>query len=70
MNRVVSADWVLPIEGPPIEDGAIVIEDGLIAAVGTAEDLGEGTRYDDAVIVPGIRERALAPRVRGLRRLR
>jgi 5-methylthioadenosine/S-adenosylhomocysteine deaminase len=50
---VLSADWVLPIEGPPIEDGAIVVEDGLIAAVGTADDLGEGTHYDDAVIVPG-----------------
>src|SRR6266508_4951197 len=53
MTRVVSADWVLPIEGPPIEAGAIVIEDGRIAAVGAAEDLGEGIRYDDSVIVPG-----------------
>jgi len=53
VKRVLSADWVLPIEGPPIEDGAIVVEDGLIAAVGAADDLGEGTRYDDAVIVPG-----------------
>jgi cytosine/adenosine deaminase-related metal-dependent hydrolase len=51
--KVVSADWVLPIEGRPIEAGAVVVEDGRIAAVGTAEDLGEGTRYDDAVIVPG-----------------
>ncbi|HEY8792830.1 MAG TPA: amidohydrolase family protein [Gaiellaceae bacterium] len=53
MNRVLSADWVLPIEGPPIEAGAVVIENGHIAAVGTVEDLGEGTRYDDAVIIPG-----------------
>ncbi len=53
MNRVLSADWVLPIEGLPIEGGAILIEDGRIVAVGTADDLGEGTRYDDAVIVPG-----------------
>jgi cytosine/adenosine deaminase-related metal-dependent hydrolase len=53
VKRVLSADWVLPIEGPPIEDGAIVIENGLIAAVGAADNLGEGTRYDDAVIVPG-----------------
>jgi len=50
---VLSADWVLPIEGPPIEAGAVVIEDGRIAAVGTTEDLGEGTHYDDAVIIPG-----------------
>jgi len=53
LNRILSADWVLPIEGPPIEAGAVVIEDGRIAAVGTAEDLGEGTRHDDAVIMPG-----------------
>jgi cytosine/adenosine deaminase-related metal-dependent hydrolase len=50
---VLSADWVLPIEGPPIEDGAVAIEDGRIAAVGTAEELGAGTRYDDAAIIPG-----------------
>ena len=53
MTRVFTADWVLPVEGPPIEAGAVVVEDGRIAAVGTTEDLGEGTRYDDAVIVPG-----------------
>jgi 5-methylthioadenosine/S-adenosylhomocysteine deaminase len=50
---VISADWVLPIEGQPIEHGAVAIEDGRIAAVGTAAELGEGTRYDDSVIVPG-----------------
>jgi len=50
---VLSADWVLPIEEPPIEGGAVAVEDGRIAAVGTAEELGEGTHYEDAVIVPG-----------------
>ena len=50
---VLSADWVLPIEGQPIEDGAIAIEDGRIAAVGTAAELGEGMRFDDAAIMPG-----------------
>ena len=50
---VLSADWVLPIEGQPIERGALAIEDGLIVAVGTAEELGEGMRYDDSVILPG-----------------
>src|SRR5207244_13332441 len=48
-----SADWVLPIEGPPIEGGAVAVENGRIAAVGTSEELGVGTRYDEAVIVPG-----------------
>jgi cytosine/adenosine deaminase-related metal-dependent hydrolase len=53
MKQVLSADWVLPVEGEPIENGAIEIEDGRIAAVGTVDDLGEGTRYEDAVILPG-----------------
>jgi 5-methylthioadenosine/S-adenosylhomocysteine deaminase len=53
LNRILSADWVLPVEGAPIEAGAVVIEEGRIAAVGTAEALGQGTRHDDAVIVPG-----------------
>jgi cytosine/adenosine deaminase-related metal-dependent hydrolase len=50
---VLSADWVLPIEAPPIEGGAVALDGGVIEAVGTADELGEGTRYEDAVIVPG-----------------
>jgi cytosine/adenosine deaminase-related metal-dependent hydrolase len=53
VRRVLSADWVLPIEGPPIERGAVAIEDGRVAAVGPAAELGVGTHYTDAVIVPG-----------------
>ena len=51
--RILSADWVLPVEGEPIENGAVAIEDGRIAAVGTAAELGEGERYPEAVILPG-----------------
>jgi 5-methylthioadenosine/S-adenosylhomocysteine deaminase len=52
--KVLSADWVVPVEGAPIEDGAVVIgEDGRIAAVGTATELGEGERFEDSVILPG-----------------
>ncbi len=53
MRRVLSADWVLPVEGAPIEGGAVAVEDGRIAAVGTAAALGEGERFPDAAIVPG-----------------
>jgi 5-methylthioadenosine/S-adenosylhomocysteine deaminase len=53
VRQVLSADWVLPIDAPPIEDGGVVIEDGRIAAVGPADELGTGTRYDEAAIVPG-----------------
>ena len=51
--RVLSADWVLPVDGEPIERGAVAIEDGVIAAVGTTAELGEGERFPDSAIVPG-----------------
>jgi len=52
--RVLSADWVVPVEGDPVANGAVAIgEDGRVAAVGTAADLGEGERYPEAVILPG-----------------
>jgi 5-methylthioadenosine/S-adenosylhomocysteine deaminase len=52
--RVLSADWVIPVEGPPIGEGAVAIgEDGRIAMVGTVADLGEGERFPDSVILPG-----------------
>jgi 5-methylthioadenosine/S-adenosylhomocysteine deaminase len=52
--RVISADWVLPVERPPIRDGAVAIgDDGRIVAVGTASELGEGERFEEAVILPG-----------------
>lgn len=52
--RVVSADWVVPVEGPPIEKGAVAIaDDGTIEAVGSAEILGQGDHHEGCVIVPG-----------------
>jgi cytosine/adenosine deaminase-related metal-dependent hydrolase len=53
LSQVLSADWVLPVEGPPIERGAVAIDDGRIEAVGTVDELGEGMHYPDAAIVPG-----------------
>ena len=46
----LSADWVLPVDGPPIEDGLVRWEDGAIVEVGP----GRAERhYADAAIVPG-----------------
>jgi cytosine/adenosine deaminase-related metal-dependent hydrolase len=53
MSETYSADWVFPIEGEAIENGAVVVEGDRIAAVGTSEELGEGAHFEDAVIVPG-----------------
>lgn len=51
---VYSADWVLPVEGAPIRDGAVAVEDGRVAAVGTSDELGEGERFEEAVLLPGL----------------
>jgi 5-methylthioadenosine/S-adenosylhomocysteine deaminase len=53
VTRVLSADWLLPVDAPPLADGALAIDDGRIAAVGTRSELGDGERFDGAAIVPG-----------------
>jgi 5-methylthioadenosine/S-adenosylhomocysteine deaminase len=45
---------VLPVEGEPIRDGAVAISGDRITAVGPASELGEGERFHDSVIVPGL----------------
>jgi cytosine/adenosine deaminase-related metal-dependent hydrolase len=46
----LSADWVLPVDGPPIESGRVRFEDGRLVEVGA----GRAERhFTDAVIVPG-----------------
>jgi 5-methylthioadenosine/S-adenosylhomocysteine deaminase len=52
--RTLSADWIVPVEGDPIRDGAVAIaDDGTIAAVGPAAELGAGERFESCAIVPG-----------------
>ena len=52
--RVLSADWVVPVEGEPIADGAVAIDDdGRIAGVGPASELGVGEAFPGCVILPG-----------------
>ncbi|MFN8222815.1 MAG: amidohydrolase family protein [Gaiellales bacterium] len=52
--RVVSADWVVPVEGVPIAAGAVAIsDDGTIAAVGPRAELGADEVFEGCVILPG-----------------
>ena len=52
--RLLSADWVVPVEGRPVEHGSVAIgDDGRITAVGPADELGAGEHFPDAVILPG-----------------
>jgi cytosine/adenosine deaminase-related metal-dependent hydrolase len=47
---VISASWVLPLDGPPLENAFVRFEEGRIVEVGE----GRAERhYEDAVIVPG-----------------
>jgi len=52
--NVISADWVIPVEGLPIENGAVAIaDDGTIEAVGPTAELGQGEHHAGCVIIPG-----------------
>jgi cytosine/adenosine deaminase-related metal-dependent hydrolase len=51
---ILAADWVLPIDAPPIERGAVAFGDGRVTAVGTLAELGPADEtYHDAAIIPG-----------------
>ena len=45
---------MVPVEGPPIRNGAVgIADDGTIAAIGERRDLDEGEHFDECVILPG-----------------
>jgi len=52
----LAARFVVPVEGPVIENGAVVVRSGRIAAVGPAHALHDVpvVDYGDAVICPGL----------------
>jgi 5-methylthioadenosine/S-adenosylhomocysteine deaminase len=59
-TRRLAARWLIPVQGPPIERGALLIDsDGRILAVGPDASVPRpvGTpaeKFDDAVILPGL----------------
>lgn len=51
--------WVLPVSAPPLEDGAVLVQDGLIRAVGPASQLlagfaGRVCDHGAGAILPGL----------------
>ena len=56
LTQSLRARWVLPIEGPVIENGEVVVEDDLIVDVRTAKGTASGDVLDlgDAVLLPGL----------------
>jgi cytosine/adenosine deaminase-related metal-dependent hydrolase len=49
----LAADWVVPMDGPPIADGAVEVTDGRIVSVGPANGR-EDASYREAMILPGL----------------
>jgi cytosine/adenosine deaminase-related metal-dependent hydrolase len=50
---ILAADWVVPIDGPPIRDGAVRVEGQTITEVGPAGEAAD-ERFAGAVILPGL----------------
>jgi 5-methylthioadenosine/S-adenosylhomocysteine deaminase len=55
VTELYSADWVIPVDGAPIEHGGVVVSHGAIEAVGPAAELEGDERHHFAgsAIVPG-----------------
>ena len=53
----VTAEMIYTMNGPPIEQGVILIDDGLISAVGPATSINipnDYDRLDAAIVTPGL----------------
>lgn len=46
------ARWIIPVEGPPIRDGMVVVHDGRIQHAGSAAAGDTGSQWLDAAILP------------------
>jgi cytosine/adenosine deaminase-related metal-dependent hydrolase len=54
--KIIQADWVCPVSGPPIRDAQIVIDGDTIIEVGprTASSTDQVETYPNAAILPGL----------------
>ena len=54
-STTYAARWVLPIDAPPIDDGEVVVENGLVAAVRPRQTPAAACRdFGEAVLLPGL----------------
>ncbi|HEY2341566.1 MAG TPA: hypothetical protein VGH90_00990, partial [Chthoniobacteraceae bacterium] len=58
-RQILRARIVVPLSGPPIENGAVAVEGNRVAALGRADDLermGGGEVYDlgEVALMPGL----------------
>ncbi|MBS1263108.1 MAG: 5'-deoxyadenosine deaminase [Methanonatronarchaeales archaeon] len=55
---ILRADHVLPVTSPPVEDGGVLVRDGLIQEVGPFEEVkGSGEevhRFEGSALIPGL----------------
>ena len=52
-SLTLGARYIFPVEGPPIADGRLTIEDGRIAWIGPARDRGADLDLGNVAIIPG-----------------
>jgi cytosine/adenosine deaminase-related metal-dependent hydrolase len=74
-STLYRAAWVLPVSGPPIRDGGVLVDaDGVIRATGAAANLRSGAGIEDvnlgeAILLPGLVNVHTHPELTGLRGL-
>ncbi len=58
MKTLFSADWILPVDAPPLERGAVLVENGVILQVAPASQLTSFAdavcHLPDAILLPGL----------------
>ena len=54
-TELITADWLVPIDGSPIRDGGVVVANGRVIATGPRRELAadRASAYEHAVILPG-----------------
>ena len=51
--KIIRADWVCPVAGPPIAGGSVVVDGGRIMSVGITGEEGPVEDYPGCALIPG-----------------